>query len=568
MVRRWSSFALLLMLVPVCGAQDTPVQTSFRLRYVGTDSVYVDGGRSAGLAEGMRLVIKAQPGGTNKEAGDASGVVAYLKVMAIAETSAMCEVVSQQRALVVGDIAVLEGDDAQKLIERRTLSNTRQYPAVVSFTEGDPLDEDVREQVPRPPLPEVNRAVGRIGFDYSGVSSPGQRSSLMGMVLRTDITRIGGTYWNLSGYWRGTLESRSSALQPTLQDLMNRTYHLTLSYANPNSRWLGAIGRMYLPFATSLDSVDGGYFGRRLSKTATIGLFAGTTPDPTSWSYNPDRRIAGTFTSFEGGDYSGLKYATAFGAGISTLRWQIDRPFAFEDTTVSYRNAFSLYSAIQLDRPRTDPALPSVGLGVGRSFFSIRVQPHPWISFDLNHIYFRDVPTFDPQLVGTGLLDKYLFQGFSGGVRVQLPRKITLYENLGRSNSSHDARSSWNVMSGLSMADIWHTGLTADVHFSRFNSAFAQGSYRSLSLSRNFGERLRLELLTGTQSFSSSFSQGTGSHFFTSNVDLAVRSHYFLEGGLTAQRGGFQNYSQWYIGLGYRFDNRHVRKEAFNAAKP
>ena len=40
-------------------------------------------------------------------------------------------------------------------------------------------------------------------------------------MLRADITRIGGTYWNLSGYWRGKIESRSSAGQATLQDLIN-----------------------------------------------------------------------------------------------------------------------------------------------------------------------------------------------------------------------------------------------------------------------------------------------------------------------------------------------------------
>ena len=133
MLRRGLLLALLASL-SLC-AQETAVQTAFRVRYVGSDSVYVEGGRSAGLVEGMKLVIKA----SGKESGDEAGVVAYLKVVAIAETSAMCEVVSKQRPLAVGDVATLEGQDAEKLIARRTLSNTRQYPAVVSFTEGDRL---------------------------------------------------------------------------------------------------------------------------------------------------------------------------------------------------------------------------------------------------------------------------------------------------------------------------------------------------------------------------------------------------------------------------------------------
>ena len=33
------------------------------------------------------------------------------------------------------------------------------------------------------------------------------------------------------------------------------------------------------------------------------------------------------------------------------------------------------------------------------------------MKLDFTDTYFRDVPTYDPVLVGTGLLDKYLYQG-------------------------------------------------------------------------------------------------------------------------------------------------------------
>ena len=150
-------------------------------------------------------------------------------------------------------------------------------------------------------MPSVNRARGHIGVDYMGTKShgsPGSTSSDLGLVLRADITRINGTYWNLSGYWRGRLTSQSSASQQTLQDLINRTYHLQMTYDNPNSAWVAGFGRLYLPWAPSLDTIDGGYFGRRLSPPTTTGIFAGSTPDPTSWNFDPARRIAGAFMNF------------------------------------------------------------------------------------------------------------------------------------------------------------------------------------------------------------------------------------------------------------------------------
>ena len=62
------------------------------------------------------------------------------------------------------------------------------------------------------------------------------------------------------------------------------------------------------------------------------------------------------------------------------------------------------------------------------------------MEIDLNHTYFRDLPTFDPTLIGTGLLDKYLFQGFTVGGRVEVMKQVWLSTNLGRSSRTGDAK--------------------------------------------------------------------------------------------------------------------------------
>ena len=56
-----------------------------------------------------------------------------------------------------------------------------------------------------------------------------------GVVVRADVTRIAGTYWNFTGYWRGRLNSSfgEAAQTQTLHDLLNRTYHIGLYYNNP-----------------------------------------------------------------------------------------------------------------------------------------------------------------------------------------------------------------------------------------------------------------------------------------------------------------------------------------------
>jgi hypothetical protein len=542
------------------------VPTTFMVRYVVDGSVYLNGGTDTGLAVGMKLTIAQTPAeqAAPKTAGDAdSYIVAHLVVDAVARTSAVCSVMSTTRELKRGDMAQLSSEDVQKIVEAKTLSNTRQYPVVVSFTQGDPMDEDVRDEVPRPPLPEVNRAVGRIGIDYFGTRTHGTAavsSSNLGFVFRGDITRIAGTHWNLSGYWRGALRSTSSSSQPTLQDLLNRTYHISLTYDNPDSKWVAGFGRMYLPWASSLETIDGGYIGRRLSHIATAGIFAGSTPDPTSWNYNPQQRIGGAFVNFSGGSYEGVHYSSTTGFGLDMLGFNITKPFVFLENSVSYAQKLSLYHSFEIDQPTVDPSQPPVNWGAGRSFLTAHYQLNRRIGFDFNHNYFRDVPTFDPQLIGTGLLDKYLFQGFSVATRVEGPAHLSFYVDAGRSSNSTDAKASWNQMYGVTLNRLWRTKLRLDARYSKFDSAFAKGSYKSLSASRTFGDDFRWEFLVGKQQFISPYSTDTGDNFIGSTADFSLGRHLFFEGGIDFARGALENYDQYSFTLGYRFDNREKSK--------
>ena len=114
-----------------------PVRTEFHVKFISGANVYIDGGRSAGLAEGTQLILKQNP---TKPAGDPSnialqpGIIAKLKVVSVASTSAVCEVEATARPLAEGDSVWMAEDDVAKLVQKDTLGNTRKYPMVVSFS--------------------------------------------------------------------------------------------------------------------------------------------------------------------------------------------------------------------------------------------------------------------------------------------------------------------------------------------------------------------------------------------------------------------------------------------------
>jgi hypothetical protein len=576
----------LLLAVPLAGAaqqpgaeaavpsQAAPMQTEFHVRYVSGPNVYIDAGRDAGLAEGTKIVLKQSPSRASTAGSDAPvepGIVARLTVVSVASTSAVCQVDSSTRDLVVGDALSLPEAEVEKIVAKNALGNTRMFPMIVAFSEGDPLDEEERDAIPHPPLPEINQARGRIGFDYTtiqGLGANGFSSSVFGIVARADISRIAGSHWNLNGYWRGRVQSSSGPAQSSIQDLINRTYQMSLNYVNPDSHYTAGIGRLYLPWASSLEVIDGGYLARSMSTKNILGVFAGSTPDPTAWNYNPKRKLTGAFLNTHGGEWDSFHYSSTEGAGVELLGWSVDKPFLFSENDFSYKRLFSLYHSMQIDRPTANPGTPAVNFGVGQSLFSLRIQAHPRVELELTDTYFRDVPTYDASLVGTGLLDKYLFQGVNGGSRIQLPHRVTGYFSVGQSSASTDKKDSWNTMYGASMARIWKTELTIDARYSKFDSSFASGVYRTLTISRDLGDRFRLNLQGGKQSFASSISKDSGDYFANLLVETNLGSRYFLESSYTTQRGGAQEYNQYTATFGYRFDNRSRERMAAHAHTP
>jgi len=271
--------------------------------------------------------------------------------------------------------------------------------------------------------------------------------------------------------------------------------------------------------------------------------------------------IGGAFVNFEGGSFDALRYTSTSGMGVSTLKWKVDRPFVFFENGIFYKKYLAIYNSLQADSPRGNAAVTAPGAGVSRSFLTVRVQPVERIEFDFNHNYFRDIPTFDPALIGTGLLDKYLFQGFSAGTRVEVIKGVWAYATLGKSSRSGDTRASLNELYGITVSRLPWTAMRADVHYSRFNSSFGSGSYESVSLSRNFHDSFRWEVLAGRQSYISTLATRNASHFINANLEAPVGPHYFFQGGFTWNRGGQQNYDQWIFTFGYRFDSKQRRHE-------
>ena len=526
-----------------------------RVKHVYKDAVYLEAGSSSGLSEGQRLLIKR---GSAETDGKDAATVAEIEIESVTPTSAVGRVVASSDEILPGDTAVLPAGDPDLLRQETSAREIQKYAQVVSFTDGIPPEQEIRESIPKAPLPEINRIQARIGLDYGGLwdSNLDNNSWQFGYTLRLDAQRLGGTHWSISGYHRGRFLSRTNERkEETLTDLMNRTYNFSIKYDNPGSRWTMGAGRLYVPWASSLSTIDGFYLGRRFGKN-TVGVFGGSTPNPSSWNYDPDRQLAGAFVNFDYGNFENWRLSSTSGVALSWIHWQPDRQFGFFENGIFYKHYLSIFSNVEADLVPDSQNPDGNKVTLSRSYFTLRVQPHKAISFDINENYFRSIPSFDPRLIGTGLVDQFLFQGLSGGVRLELPARVSVYGSAGQSSRTGDARAAWNYLGGASIADILRSGIRAEYKYSRFDGSFGKGNYQTVGVSRLLGEGFRFEVQGGRQALDSAYTAQTSAWFVNGNVDWYLGSSYFMGFGTTVYRGDVQSYNQYFMNFGYRFDNR------------
>jgi hypothetical protein len=151
---------------------------------------------------------------------------------------------------------------------------------------------------------------------------------------------------------------------------------------------------------------------------------------------------------------------------------------------------------------------------------------------------------------------------------VQFPYHVTGYFSLGNSSDSTDPSHSGNKLFGATVSNIWRTGLQADARYSKFNSAFASGTYSTLTITRDLFTNLQFNVQGGNYSYTSNAATNSASKFVNLIFDSNLGSHFFVESMWTAQRGGSLDYNQWTTTFGVRFNNRASSRKEPHAGQP
>lgn len=264
--------ALALTLAAVVAhAQDVEVH----VRYRTADTVYLDAGQAAGLAEGTRLQVIAS-----------GAVVAELEVTFVAEHSASCRVVSEKGKIAPGQRVVRLGAPpppaAAAPVPSPTPSPEAPPPAAARAYEARPWGRAsgsvslgwmrLWDDTPLPP-----------GVSLLGTTTPPAKRDLEERTARVDLDlrELGGqpVGFRLRGRVRDDARSGVSGvnLPPSARD--DRLYEAAIRYAPPSGRLRAEAGRLGGAIPFSIGILDGAMAEYRVAPVLFVGGVAGRGAD-------------------------------------------------------------------------------------------------------------------------------------------------------------------------------------------------------------------------------------------------------------------------------------------------
>ena len=106
----------------------------FHVRHVEETALYIDIGRNFGLEEGMRLALFHADALATSAGGKQS---AELKVMIVADSSAVCEILNSSSKVRIGDVGFVAAPRISQPPQSEELSQGENRPIVTAFTRGN-----------------------------------------------------------------------------------------------------------------------------------------------------------------------------------------------------------------------------------------------------------------------------------------------------------------------------------------------------------------------------------------------------------------------------------------------
>jgi hypothetical protein len=455
--------ACILFLHIQAGAQ----QKSYRVKYISTENVYLDGGSYDGLAVGDTLAVR--------RSGRAD---ALLTIHYISESSSACRLLTPDQRVERNDVAVL-------------LTVHAAPPAGKKRTQERPPPRPARAAPSPPVIPGKRfrtRTSGSASLQWYEVKdlSPyafnvRQPSARFSVKIR-NLWREG---LNFDVRFRSRQEIRSYRLaRPGIPAWSNRLYALLLSYELPGAPWQWQAGRIVSNRLSGLGVIDGLMIERGVGKNLSLGIIGGAQPKWYYGSFEPSFRKTGVFASLHSGESFMRQWESTWALAGEYHGAEIGREFFYVQNQVNLSRVL-LYQSAELDlnrRWRYELVHRTVSLTSLYLYSDVKLAP--WLNAGFSYDDRRQVLSYDQRSLADSLLDAALRVGMRGRIRIQLPGRANVFADAGLRDETGQKQksSSWSI--GFSKSGVLLKSTSLNAYLTSFSNTQIDGRYESVRLTQ------------------------------------------------------------------------------------
>jgi hypothetical protein len=539
----------LLVLLIGCAALATGVSLAeegsavFNVRYRSADTVYLEGGRAAGLSVGDRLEIVRD-----------GEVVARIEVAHVSEHSASCKILMEQQPIETGDRALFDGDlspPPPPVTGEAAGSATDSADAATSASAA----ADQRRRRPR------TRLSGSFTVDWESFTDETGRGwdyDRLQTRLSLRVKDIGGQPLKFRLRMRTVEWDRASGIgeDDPLQENRNRLYEVSLTYDPPKGRFSFSAGRLGTNPFVGIGYLDGIVGQARVGGGFDIGAFYGAQPVIEEFGIDNVGAKYGAYTRYRTNRDGGPRGLELYLAGIREDGEEaVSREYAALE--IRYRAGrrwtYSQHSEIDFNQDwREEVSDSSVQLSnlaiaaSGQLSSSTRLT----VSYDRNQRYYTEDTRFIPE----DLFDLLWRQGLRARLQLGRPGKLQFSVDAGARERQDDPDKTYTVGAGLHDSNVFIRGLYLGGTLSVFSNPQTDGFMGNFRVAKTFRGGHEVSLVLGAlgQEYPD-FSRDMFTAWARIGGWFELPAGLFARADLEYNNGDDLEGSRVSVGVGYRF---------------
>ena len=447
--------------------------------YITGGSVYIDAGRSQGVAVGDTVEVVRE-----------GNAVARLRVAFVSAVKASCDTLRTASAIRVGDSARFR---ARPVTVPPPVEPASEGPDSARASPGPaPLRATAGGRAHRRAAPLRGRVgAGLVTIPGTG-GAPGYTQP--SLTVRLDGAAEYGAPLDFTVDVRGYRSYRGGE-----QDGVARVYRLSTAVHDAAGYRRLSVGRQFLPIATSAGLFDGALAqlgGARWS----VGVFSGLEPDPVGHDFSTDVVQTGAFLQRKGAPAGDRRWTATLGFLDSRDRGSPSRDFALAQGFWMSRRVIATVSQEMDFNARWKRELGDPAVSLTSTFATARLQASTRLSLNAGYDNRRNVRLYrDRETPVTEFDDRYR-QGGWLGVGVDARRNLRLSAT-SRVRSGGPGGSAWSKSGALDAYRLTSLQGAIQLRSTRVDSDVERGWLHSGSLGIALLTGVRLTGTVGAQRF-------------------------------------------------------------------